>query len=219
MPATIFFDVNETLSDLGPLAEALSAVGAPAGLASTWFGATLRDGFALTLTTGAQPFQRVARQTLTGLLSLEQDRTLPLDDSVDQVMEAFLALPLHPDVLPGVRALEAAGHSLYAFSNGSSEYAQSLLARAGVLDAFTACLSVDDARAWKPDPRAYRFALASAGVSAGDAALVAVHPWDLHGARQAGLTTVFVDRNGSPWPDVFAEPDLRVGGLDELRLG
>ena len=38
-PAVVVFDVNETLSDLRPMAERFAAVGAPPGLAATWFAA------------------------------------------------------------------------------------------------------------------------------------------------------------------------------------
>ena len=46
LPAVSLFDVNETLSDMSPVAARFVAVGAPAPLASTWFAALLRDGFA-----------------------------------------------------------------------------------------------------------------------------------------------------------------------------
>lgn len=38
--------------------------------------------------------------------------------------------------------------------------------------------------------------------------MVAVHPWDLMGAATVGMTTGWVDRTGSPWPDVFDGPDV-----------
>ncbi|MBA3294276.1 MAG: haloacid dehalogenase type II, partial [Geodermatophilaceae bacterium] len=43
----LVFDVNETLSDLAPLAAAFTAVGAPGHLVDHWFSSVLRDGFAL----------------------------------------------------------------------------------------------------------------------------------------------------------------------------
>lgn len=47
-PSVIVFDVNETLSDMSPMAQRFSDVGAPAHLAKLWFASLLRDGFALT---------------------------------------------------------------------------------------------------------------------------------------------------------------------------
>jgi 2-haloacid dehalogenase len=43
----LIFDVNETLSDMAPMAARFEDVGAPACLAKTWFAGLLRDGFAL----------------------------------------------------------------------------------------------------------------------------------------------------------------------------
>ncbi len=46
-PSVIVFDVNETLSDMAPLAARFADVGAPDLLAKVWFASVLRDGFAL----------------------------------------------------------------------------------------------------------------------------------------------------------------------------
>ena len=48
VPAVLLFDVNETLSNMSPMASRFVDVGAPAHLAATWFASLLRDGFALT---------------------------------------------------------------------------------------------------------------------------------------------------------------------------
>jgi 2-haloacid dehalogenase len=46
--------------------------------------------------------------------------------------------------------------------------------------------------------------------------LVAVHPWDIHGAARAGLSTAWINRRGGPYPDYFLAPDHTVSALDEL---
>jgi 2-haloacid dehalogenase len=46
--------------------------------------------------------------------------------------------------------------------------------------------------------------------------LAAVHPWDIHGAAEAGLRTAWVSRTGGPYPEYFRTPDLTVRALDEL---
>lgn len=218
MVSTVFFDVNETLSDLGTLESAFVKVGAPGQLATTWFSATLRDGFALDLTKGALPYQDVAAEVLAGLLRHVTTLSCSPEDAIEVVMQAFSELPVHADVVPGIAALAAAGHRLVCLSNGSVRNTRGLLDRAGILDLFALTLSVDDAGVWKPDRRAYEYGLAKAGAVVSDSALVAVHPWDLHGARQAGLTTVFLDRTGAPWPRVFSRPDFQVTALMDVHL-
>jgi 2-haloacid dehalogenase len=46
--------------------------------------------------------------------------------------------------------------------------------------------------------------------------LVAVHPWDIHGAAQAGLATAWINRTGSTYPAYFAAPDYTVASLEKL---
>lgn len=55
-PDLIVFDVNETLSHMGPLGEAFAREGLAEGSARTWFTGILRDGFAVTPTGGNAAF-------------------------------------------------------------------------------------------------------------------------------------------------------------------
>lgn len=214
-PAVIVFDVNETLSDLAGMKARFVQAGAPAHLASAWFAALLRDGFALATAGGTAPFAVIGAELLRGLL-----RDVPLlrsvDDAVDHIMAGFGLLKLHPDVTEGVRALKGAGLRLVTLSNGSAEVASTLLAAAALEDEFEALLSVEEARAWKPARAAYDYAAAACGVQPGELLLVAVHPWDIHGAAQAGLATAWLNRSGDTYPSYFTAPTYTVTRLAEL---
>lgn len=213
-PRLVVFDVNETLSDMSDLAQHIEGVGAPATLAQTWFAGLLRDGFALTVT-GANPgFADLARTSLSRALAAHG--VADVDAATGEVMAAFSSLPVHDDVVAGVQALAASGIRLVTLSNGSTSVAQGLLDRNGIADSFERLLSVQDAAAWKPARAAYEYALGVCGVAARDAMLVAVHPWDIHGAHRAGLATAFIDRSGGGYPDYFDAPDLLVTSLVEL---
>lgn len=212
-PDLVVFDVNETLSDMGPMGERFTDLGVPASLAPTWFAALLRDGFALTAAGQNPAFADVGRQVLRGVLAGKVD---DLDRAVEHVMTGFLGLAVHPDVVEGVRALRGLGIRLVTLSNGSADVARGLLGRHDLTDAFEALLSVEDAPRWKPAPEAYAYALGVCGVPASRAMLVAVHPWDLHGAHEAGLATAWVDRAGAAYPAHFARPDLHVRSLVDL---
>ena len=214
-PQLLVLDVNETLSDLGPIASRFADVGAPGLLAQAWFASVLRDGFALT-TVGENPtFAELARDAARTLLSGEPlDRDL--DDAVTHVLEGFTALEVHPDVAAGIPALHDLGIRIVTLSNGAASVARRLLDNAGLADHFERLLSVEDAGVWKPAPAAYRHALDTCGVVAEEAMLVAVHPWDIDGAARAGLRTAWVDRAGTPYPRLFRDPELTVSSLVEL---
>lgn len=214
-PSVIVFDVNETLSDLSPLAARFVAVGQPASACSLWFASVLRDGFALSVA-GARPtFADVAREAMLHQFS-RTELHRPLEQSVDHVMEGLTTLPVHADVVSGVAQLHDAGFRLVTLSNGSASIAEKLLTDAGIRDRFAHVLSVEDAGAWKPDRRAYAYAAEQCGVAADELLLVAVHPWDLDGAARAGLATAWVDRSEAHYPQSFRAPTHTVPGIDVL---
>ena len=214
-PSVIVFDVNETLSDLSPLGARFVEVGASASAAPLWFASVLRDGFALTAAGENPPFAGVARELLLSHLS-EAQLNRSVEEAAEHVMAGFAALELHADVTSGIERLHEAGYRLATLSNGAASVADRLLTAAHVRDRFERLLSVEDAGAWKPSPLPYAYAAAECGVPPTDMVLVAVHPWDVDGARRAGLQTVWVNRSGGPFPAMFREPTHVVAGIDEL---
>ena len=214
-PELLVFDVNETLSNMAPMAGRFEDVGASAHLAKLWFAELLRDGFALTASGAIESFATLGAEALRVRLGGEPlDRSL--DDAVDHVMQGFSELSVHPDVVDGVRALSAVGIRLVTLSNGSTAVAEMLLQGAGLREVFERLLTVEDAGAWKPDARSYAYALAECDVGPGDAMLVAVHPWDIDGASRAGLATAWIDRTGSRYPSYFRAPDVVAASLVDL---
>jgi 2-haloacid dehalogenase len=211
-PRVLVFDVNQTLSDLSPLRDRFAEVGAPPDLAAAWFAGVLRDGLALSTTGESAPFAEIARAELAYVLRPARGED-GLADAVQHVLDGLGSLDVHPDVAEGVRALQALGIELVTLSNGATSLAEGLLSRAGIREAFAQLLSVDDAGVWKPAGAAYSHALTSCDVAAGDAMLVAVHPWDIHGAARAGLRTAWLNRGGATYPDHFAAPELSPASL------
>lgn len=218
LPQVVVFDVNETLSDMAPLAGRWQAAGAPPGMSGRWFAEVLRDGFALTAAGAPADFAAIASDVARRLL-LSAGTGGDVDAAVRHVMTGFSELDVHPDVPDGIRALQDRGVRLVTLSNGSTSVADNLLARAGLRDAFEQLLSVHEVGLWKPHPHAYRHALTSCGVEASQALLVAVHPWDVDGAARAGLRTAWLDRDHGPYPAYFRAPDLVIGSLGELVTG
>jgi 2-haloacid dehalogenase len=214
-PDVIVFDVNETLSDMAPMAQRFADVGAPGELATVWFASLLRDGFALTVTGDNEKFARIAEgmlQTVLAGASLNR----PPEDAMRHILAGFTELGVHPDVREGVRLLASDGISLVTLANGSSAIAERLLTRAGILDYFDRLLTVEDASAWKPAPAAYAYAARECEVDVGQMMLVASHPWDIHGAHRAGMRTGWLSRQPGPYPEYFAAPDIHAPGLAAL---
>lgn len=211
----VVFDVNETLSDMEPLAKRFADVGASEDTAKLWFTGVLRDGMSLAAAGTSEKFGRIAEEALRFVFSnMNIDRAT--DEAVAHVMSGFQALGVHPDVAPAVRRLKELGLRLITLTNGSSETAHGLLERSGLRDSFEAVLSVDSAGFWKPAGQAYAYAARACGVEPAAMLMVAVHPWDTDGAARAGLRTAWVDRTGAPYPGYFTPPDITVRSMADL---
>lgn len=207
-PSVIVFDVNETLSDMSPMAECFAETGAPPALAKLWFATLLRDGFALSAAGDNRAFAEIGAEALRGLLTgakLNRD----LDRAVEHITAGLASLGLHPDVPDGVRALRKAGYRLITLTNGSVTVAERLFEPAGIRGEFEALLSVENAPSWKPAPASYGYAAQVSGADSSQMLLVAVHPWDIHGAAKAGLKTAWINRAGTPYPAYFTPADER----------
>ncbi|HYY32648.1 MAG TPA: haloacid dehalogenase type II [Gaiellaceae bacterium] len=220
-PTLVLFDVNETLSDLQPLRRRFEEVGAPGDLLEAWFASTLRDGFALTAAGAYADFRTVALAVLRG--RLDQIETLRCDpgEAAEQIVSGVGELDIHPDVEDGVRKLAHARVRMATLTNGSAEVAEKLLERAGLADLVERRLSVDSVKRWKPAPEPYLYAARDLGVPPDQCVLVAAHPWDVDGAKRAGLRGAWLNRKRSHYPDFFERPDASgetLGGLADLLL-
>ncbi|UNX56623.1 haloacid dehalogenase type II (plasmid) [Georgenia sp. TF02-10] len=214
-PEVLVFDVNQTLSDMAPVAALFEDVGAPAHQAQRWFAELLRDGFALTAAGSSASFAEIGAEILRTTLD-EPSLDRGLEEAVRHIMAGFGQLPVHADVPDGVRDLTELGVRLVTMSNGATSVAAGLLERAGILGRFERLLSAEESRAWKPARSAYTYAVEQCAVAPGEAMLVAVHPWDIDGAARAGLRTAWLDRADSRYPAHFTAPEVRVTSLSEL---
>ena len=220
-PMLVLFDVNETLSDLQPLRGRFEEEGAPGDLLEVWFAGTLRDGFALTAAGAYADFRIVALDLLRGLLAPVETLRRDPQAAAAHIVAGFGELDIHPDVAEGMHRLAEAGVRMATLSNGAAEVAEKLLERAGLAELVERRLSVDAVKRWKPAPEPYLHAARELGLDPGDCALVAVHPWDVDGAKRAGLQGAWLNRKGAPYPEFFERPDaseLTLGGLAQALL-
>lgn len=198
-PDVVAFDVVETLVSLAPVEDALRPLGVPLPL---FFTRLLRDGFGLAASGDHQPFRAVATSALRSLA--------PGSDDAERraVLEAFSRLPAHPDAAPAIGRLVAAGLRVVTLTNGGADTTERLLASAGLDRHVDRVISVDEAGRWKPAAEPYLHAASLLGRRPADVALVAVHSWDVHGARRAGLVTGWCSRSEGTFAEVFEPPDV-----------
>ena len=209
-PTVVIFDVVETLMSLDPLAGAFAEAGLPESLVGRWFDRMLRDAVALSLAGDYRPFGEVAVGSLQ-VLAPHLSR-----DAVDRVLATFGHLPAQSDAQPALRRLVDSGVSVACLSNGPRANTEAFLARSELDVLVGTVLSVEDVGRWKPAASVYEHALEQLGHPAPEAALVAVHAFDCHGAQRVGLTTGWAARLERRYAEVFAPPDVTGEDLVEI---
>lgn len=132
----------------------------------------------------------------------------------ENLLASYSHLEAFDDVLPGLSALKTAGCQLAAFSNGPESAVRTLLKNAGILELMDRVISVDDVKSYKPDPKVYHYLQKRMG---GETALISSNPWDVIGAKAAGLGAIWLQRDPAkvfdPW-DIT--PDRIIRNLNEL---
>jgi 2-haloacid dehalogenase len=133
----------------------------------------------------------------------------------EDALATLARLDAYPDAAEAIAAVRDAGATAAILTNGSVENTQKLLDRNG-LDV-DLVMSVEEAGAYKPDPRPYRLLSERLDLPSEQVTLVAAHAWDCFGAREAGLDTVWIPRD-APW--AFPPPEPRRAGslADAARI-
>jgi putative hydrolase of the HAD superfamily len=134
---------------------------------------------------------------------------------VDDAFEVFDAVrndvTLFPEARPALVSLRER-FVLIAVTNGNAN-----LEKIGIRDLFDGVVSAAMAGAAKPARPIFDKAVEAGGASAVQTVHVGDHPfYDIHGARDAGLRAVWVNRNGDEWPDEYPTPDGEVQHIGEL---
>lgn len=213
-PTVVAFDVIGTVFDMEPLRPHLEALGLPDTALELLYAASLRDAMALACAGGFAPFAAVMQGALGQILA-EKGLSATAAEMSDTI-SVMKRLPAHPDAREAFVRLNQAGIRIVALSNGAASTTRSLLEGAGLSDVVDTVLSVDEVRMSKPRPEVYRYAAERAGVKPGEMILAAAHPWDVNGAKAAGLLGGYVCR-GVPFPvDTMAAPDIEGETLAEL---
>jgi 2-haloacid dehalogenase len=124
------------------------------------------------------------------------------DVEKQELMKAYRALPPFQDARAGLEEAREEGFRLYAFSNGSADAVETVLAAASIRDYFTGVVSVDDIKTFKPSPGVYSHFLRSTGSVGSDAWLISSNPFDVIGAVSFGMRAAWIRRT----PDAVFDP-------------
>ncbi|MCJ1477688.1 hypothetical protein MMC13_006361 [Lambiella insularis] len=144
------------------------------------------------------------RRTLDVLLEKHREHKHLFDDRTKrQCVVAWHSMPAWPEVFPAIEELKAAGYEVFVFANGTTRLQLDLCQSSGLR--FNMLFSSELLGVYKPAPKSYRKALELVKVKPEESVQVAAHAYDVRGAKEAGMKTVYIHR----WTDDINE-DMTV---------
>lgn len=210
----IVFDVNETLLDITMLEPLFDRVFGDRSVLREWFAQLILYSQTMTLSGLYTPFGELAVGSMRMVASIHG--VTVGDGDIDELKTRMNVMPAHPDVVPALTRLRAAGFRLVTLTNSASASSPTPLERAGIDEFFERSFSVESVRKFKPAPETYRHVAVEMGVETSDLCLVACHLWDTVGAQAAGCHGALVTR---PHNAILPAAEVPVPDLVASELG
>lgn len=214
---TLAFDVYGTLINTQGVVETLQAyIGDQAfEFAQKWRDKQLEYTFRRSLMESYQPFPVCVSQSFDYVC--DYYRCDISGSEREQCLKSYRELPAFDDVPESLQQCQADSHRLFAFSNGIQPDVQGLLKTASIIKYFHDVVSVDEIKVFKPSPRVYQHFLQRSESEARDAWLISGNPFDIIGAANTGMNTVWVNRSGrTPFDPWEIPPTVQIHNLSEL---
>jgi len=173
---------------------------------------TLRDGILATRPELAHDLTALRRESLALAAEHCGYGREAAEGAFAVMWQARNEVELFADVLPVLQAL-APRFTLGALTNGNAD-----IVRIGLDGLLRFCVTARETGVAKPHPAIFDAASAAAGVPAEQILHVGDDPErDVHGARAAGMRTVWLNRDGRHWPG-GAAADAEIGDLHGLLM-
>ena len=125
----------------------------------------------------------------------------------EKLMNAYVTLKAWPDVAPALSTLKKSGYRLAFLSNLTPKMLDGCIRSAEFEGRFEQVLSTDQAKTYKPDPRAYRLGTDVLKLRREEILFVAFAGWDAAGAKAFGYPTFWVNRLKLPVEELGEVPD------------
>lgn len=180
-----------------------------------------------------KPFSDITKASLNHALA-ESNETLS-DTDIANLMKAYDSLGTFPDVSTALEAIKSdPAVDAYVFSNGSDTMVSTSVNQSPSLSpyasVFKGIVTVQEIQVFKPDPKVYHHLARKVGKSTSKEDLESIwlvsgNPFDIVGAKAAGIQAAWIDRKGGHggnggWNDRLGDlasggPTLVVSGVDE----
>ena len=219
MKFTLAFDVYGTLINTSGVFQSLEQlIGEKATIfMDTWRNKQLEYSFRRGLMNRYEDFSVCTRDSLEFCCKmLQTDLT---EHQKEMLLEEYTVLPTFSDVATALEKLKEAGHSLFAFSNGSEKTITKLLTNAKIIDQFDGIISVEGVAVFKPSPLVYDYFNDETHSTKSNSWLISSNPFDVIGAVSYGMRSAWIQRTPDSIFDPWGiEPTITINKLTDLPL-
>ncbi len=125
-------------------------------------------------------------------------------------------MPVFNDVRTSFDRISNAGYDQYIISNGTLDLLSAIASNADIEGLVNGIISADEIKEYKPSVRFYEHVCDKIGNSPENIVHAATLWYDIYGAMNHGMKTVWVNRDRNPWERFDGEADLTVDSLLEV---
>jgi len=183
-------------------------------IAEVWRQKQLEFTFRLTAMEQYEDFESVTRKALDYALALVGQKLG--EQEKNALLAQYNDLERFTDVETGLQHLKEQGHLMVVFSNGNPAMLTAIMKAANLNPYFQGFVSVDEVKIYKPSPRTYQHAAKQLGRPINEVRLISSNPFDVIGAKTAGMQAAWVNRSRGLFDTLGAPPDIIVSSLIEL---
>jgi len=216
-PQVIVFDVYQTMLDMTEMVRKINMITDSKRGYIIWFELFSQYCFADNSLNSFHDFISIAKATLQ--MTAHKLGKSVSDRDADEVLTLLKRLPIHEEVQEGLSQLSDKGYRIAALTNVPENIVCERMERTGLISYFEKVLSSEKAKKYKPEKEVYEWASQNLNTDLKDMLMVTAHGWDIEGAANAGMKTVFLKRDRqllfplSPAPDLICESFIEVASL------
>jgi 2-haloacid dehalogenase len=211
------FDAYGTLFDVHSLVERAGTgiTGDLEALSQLWRQKQLEFTWLRALMDRYRDFWRITEAALrTALTQLDIEAS---EAQLRQLLDAYLVPAVFPDAKIALDALHDFPRAI--LSNGSNSMLEAAVRNNGLEAYFSAIISVDQVKTYKPSPRVYQLGPQTLHLPAKEMLFVSSNAWDAAGAKAFGYRVCWCNRSGRPMDQLGFAPDIVVSSLDQIPSG
>lgn len=214
MIKAVFFDMNETVLNLGSLKEKFKKSFDSDYALKYWFTKLLHTSTVMGIMGYYKNFGQLAETVLESIYC-ESGKQLTQKDK-DAILGSFRNLAAHADVPKALDILKQNSLRAVVISNSSLVMMREQLTNAGIIKLFDNYYSVDTIEKYKPFSNIYEYAAGEEKLSPNNIMMIAAHDWDLFGAKKAGFKTAYIKRKKEVFNPYYEKPDISADNLTDL---